>query len=119
MGFFDDLAEGVLGPEETRAKSLTEFGSRALTNPGQLFSPATSMASMFTAAGDGIDLVGGITGKDPFSGMNLSGGERWFSMLGIGFLGAGAVGGAMMTGMGVHAHGAEHVITCGHPAHAP
>lgn len=101
MGFFDDLAEGVLGPEETRAKSLTEFGSRALTNPGQLFSPATSMASMFTAAGDGIDLVGGITGKDPFSGMNLSGGERWFSMLGIGFLGAGAVGGAMMTGMGM------------------
>ena len=101
MGWLDDLAEGVLGPDEQRAQSLTEFGARTLKNPGALFAPAASMASMFTAAGDGIDLVGGISGKDPFSGMDLSGGERWMSLLGIGFLGAGAVGGAMMAGMGM------------------
>lgn len=101
MSWLDDIAEGVIGPEEQRAKSLTEFGARTISNPGALFAPAASMASMFTAAGDGIDLVGGISGKDPFSGMDLSGGERWMSLLGIGFLGAGAVGGAMMTGMGM------------------
>jgi hypothetical protein len=101
VSWLDDLAEGVLGPEDQRSDSLAEFGARAISSPGQLFSPATSMASMFTAAGDGIDLVGGLTGKDPFSGMELSGGERWMSLLGIGFLGAGVVGGAMMTGMGL------------------
>lgn len=101
MSWLDDLAEGVIGPEDQRADSLAEFGARAISNPGQLFGPSTSMASMFTAAGDGIDLVGAVRGTNPFDGTDLSGGERWMSLLGIGLLGAGVAGGAMMTGMGL------------------
>ena len=100
MGFVADLATGILGEEDQRAENPFDVLANTAQDPEKLFKSSLSMASLFTGAGDGLDVVGGITGVDQFSGTDLSGGERWLALLGIGAIGLAVAGGAAMSGMG-------------------
>src|SRR6056300_516932 len=83
MGFLEDLSEGLQGPENQRPDSAAEYLLGTFQNPNKLFNQSVSMASLFSPAGDGIDIAGAITGVDPISGMELAGWQRWLPAIGL------------------------------------
>lgn len=101
MGWVEDLHAGIVGPESQRPDGAADWLAGTFKNPDRLYNQSLSMAALFSPAGDGIDAVAALTGKDPFSGRDLAGWERWLSAIGL-TVGVGALGMGAMTAMGQH-----------------
>ena len=92
--FVDGIGDFILPDQNRNLLQRTE----------DIFQKSLSGASLFGFKGDIADAQTALTGFDPFSGQRVSGVERWMSVLGVGALGGGVIGGARMADLGFPAN---------------
>ncbi|RMF62346.1 MAG: hypothetical protein D6746_04180 [Bacteroidetes bacterium] len=96
MSFLGDLTDSIVGPDNARASNPLEALGGLIAEPGKFFDRSLSMATLFSPAGDGLDLLGAVRGRDLFTGRELHPWERLASASGIAVLGAGVLGAALL-----------------------
>lgn len=93
--FVDSMGEFILGGPDS---------GNLLDRTPEFFQKSLSAASLFGLKGDVADMTTALTGKDPLSGQNVTGVERWMGVLGVGALGGGVIGGARLADLGFPAN---------------
>ena len=78
--------EGFIYPE-----TLGQDAGNLFERTPEFFQKGLSVGSLFGLKGDVADVTTAITGRDPMSGQDVSGIERWLGVLGVGAMGGAGV----------------------------